>query len=34
VDLATDKNSIALIAAFYSNNKPVAFVHSPGALKT
>jgi putative intracellular protease/amidase len=33
-DLATDKNSIALIAAFYSNNKPVAFVcHSPGALK-
>jgi putative intracellular protease/amidase len=33
-DLATDKNSIALIAAFYSNDKPVAFVcHSPGALK-
>ena len=33
-DLATDKNSIALIADFYSNNKPVAFVcHSPGALK-
>jgi putative intracellular protease/amidase len=26
VDLATDKNSIALIADFYSNNKPVAFV--------
>jgi len=33
-DLAEDKNSIALIAAFYSNKKPVAFVcHSPGALK-
>jgi putative intracellular protease/amidase len=33
-DLATDKNSIALIASFYSNDKPVAFVcHSPGALK-
>lgn len=33
-DLATDKNSIALIESFYSNKKPVAFVcHSPGALK-
>ena len=33
-DLATDKNSIALIAAFYTNNKPVAFVcHAPAALK-
>ena len=33
-DLAEDKNSIALIEAFYSNKKPVAFVcHSPGALK-
>lgn len=33
-DLATDKNSIALIEAFYTNKKPVAFVcHSPGALK-
>jgi putative intracellular protease/amidase len=33
-DLATDKNSIALIAAFYTNDKPVAFVcHSPAALK-
>jgi putative intracellular protease/amidase len=32
-DLATDKNSIALIAAFYTNDKPVAFVcHSPAAL--
>ena len=33
-DLAEDKTSIALIAAFYTNKKPVAFVcHSPGALK-
>jgi putative intracellular protease/amidase len=33
-DLATDKTSIALIEAFYTNKKPVAFVcHSPGALK-
>ena len=33
-DLAEDKNSIALIEAFYTNNKPVAFVcHSPGVLK-
>ncbi|OAB31563.1 dimethylallyltransferase [Flavobacterium fryxellicola] len=33
-DLAEDKNSIALIEAFYNNKKPVAFVcHSPGALK-
>ena len=32
-DLATDKNSIALIEAFYNNNKPIAFVcHAPGAL--
>ncbi|WP_157505144.1 DJ-1/PfpI family protein [Flavobacterium tegetincola] len=33
-DLANDKNSIALIESFYTNNKPVAFVcHAPGALK-
>ncbi|WP_339919160.1 type 1 glutamine amidotransferase domain-containing protein [uncultured Flavobacterium sp.] len=33
-DLATDKTSIDLISAFYSNKKPVAFVcHSPAALK-
>ncbi|MFV8269181.1 type 1 glutamine amidotransferase domain-containing protein [Flavobacterium sp. GT2N3] len=33
-DLATDKNSIALIEAFYTSNKPVAFVcHSPAVLK-
>lgn len=33
-DLATDANSSALIASFYTNNKPVAFVcHSPGVLK-
>jgi putative intracellular protease/amidase len=33
-DLATDATSIALIEAFYTNKKPVAFVcHSPGALK-
>jgi putative intracellular protease/amidase len=34
VGFSDRKNSIALIADFYSNNKPVAFVcHSPGALK-
>ena len=33
-DLASDKNSDALIEAFYTNNKPVAFVcHSPAVLK-
>ena len=33
-DLAEDPNSALLIAAFYSNNKPVAFVcHAPGVLK-
>jgi len=33
-DLATDKNSIALIESFYINKKPIAFVcHSPAALK-
>lgn len=33
-DLAEDANSAALIAAFYTNNKPVSFVcHAPGALK-
>ena len=33
-DLAEDKNSETLIAAFYSNNKPVGFVcHAPGVLK-
>ncbi|OOV20466.1 type 1 glutamine amidotransferase domain-containing protein [Flavobacterium sp. LM4] len=33
-DLAEDKNSQALIADFYKNNKPVAFVcHAPGVLK-
>ncbi len=33
-DLAEDKTSIALIEAFYTNNKPVGFVcHAPGALK-
>jgi len=32
-DLATDKNSIALIEAFYNHKKPIAFVcHAPGAL--
>ena len=32
-DLANDTDSIALIEAFYKNNKPVAFVcHAPGAL--
>jgi putative intracellular protease/amidase len=34
VDLATDKKFNPLIADFYSNNKPVAFVcHSPGLKK-
>ena len=33
-DLAIDKNSSTLIEAFYTNNKPVAFVcHSPAVLK-
>ncbi|WP_396144897.1 type 1 glutamine amidotransferase domain-containing protein [Flavobacterium sp.] len=33
-DLATDKNSIALIESFYTNNKPVGFVcHAPAVLK-
>ena len=33
-DLAEDAKSAALIAAFYTNNKPVGFVcHSPGVLK-
>jgi len=33
-DLASDKNSDSLISAFYTNNKPVAFVcHSPAVLK-
>jgi putative intracellular protease/amidase len=33
-DLAEDKNSIALIEAFYSNNKPVSAVcHAPGIFK-
>ena len=33
-DLVEDKNSIALIEAFYTNNKPVAFVcHAPAVLK-
>jgi len=32
-DLATDKNSIALIEAFYNHQKPVVFVcHAPAAL--
>lgn len=32
-DLATNKNSIALIQSFYNNNKPIAFVcHGPAAL--
>ena len=32
-DLATDKNSIALIEAFYNHQKPVGFVcHAPAAL--
>ncbi|GAA6768360.1 type 1 glutamine amidotransferase domain-containing protein [Flavobacterium sp. CGRL1] len=33
-DLVEDKNSIALIEAFYTNKKPVAFVcHAPAVLK-
>lgn len=33
-DLTEDKNSAELIAAFYSQKKPVAFVcHAPGVLK-
>lgn len=33
-DLAEDKTSADLIEAFYTHNKPVAFVcHAPGALK-
>jgi putative intracellular protease/amidase len=33
-DLAEDKNSIALIEAFYKNNKPVSAVcHAPGIFK-
>lgn len=33
-DLATDKNSISLIEAFFTNNKPVGFVcHAPAVLK-
>jgi putative intracellular protease/amidase len=33
-DLAEDKNSAALITAFYTQNKPVSFVcHAPGVLK-
>lgn len=33
-DLTEDKNSIALIEAFYTHNKPVAFVcHAPAVLK-
>ena len=33
-DLVEDKNSIALIESFYTNNKPVAFVcHAPAVLK-
>lgn len=32
-DLATDKDSIALIEAFYNHQKPIAFVcHAPAAL--
>ena len=32
-DLATDKNSIALIESFYKHQKPIAFVcHAPAAL--
>lgn len=32
-DLATDKDSIKLIAAFYNHQKPIAFVcHAPAAL--
>jgi putative intracellular protease/amidase len=33
-DLVSDENSISLIASFYNNNKPVAFVcHAPAVLK-
>jgi putative intracellular protease/amidase len=33
-DLTKDRHSIELIEAFYTNNKPVAFVcHAPGVLK-
>lgn len=33
-DLAEDEKSIALIADFYKNNKPISFVcHAPAALK-
>ncbi|MCV9927736.1 type 1 glutamine amidotransferase domain-containing protein [Flavobacterium sp. LS1R49] len=33
-DLAEDKNSAALISAFYTQHKPVSFVcHAPGVLK-
>jgi putative intracellular protease/amidase len=33
-DLAEDANSAALIASFYTHNKPVGFVcHAPGVLK-
>jgi putative intracellular protease/amidase len=33
-DLAEDENSAALIASFYTNNKPISFVcHAPAALK-
>jgi len=33
-DLAEDANSAALIASFYTNNKPISFVcHAPAALK-
>jgi putative intracellular protease/amidase len=33
-DLAEDKNSIALIEAFYNNNKPVSAVcHAPGIFR-
>ena len=33
-DLAEDKNSIALIEAFYANNKPVSAVcHAPAIFK-
>ena len=33
-DLVNDKNSIALIEDFYTNNKPIGFVcHAPAALK-
>lgn len=33
-DLVSDKNSISLIASFYTNSKPIAFVcHAPAVLK-